>query len=397
MTTAHVLTPAERVKFQRMYEWYLREEKSRIRPVNMTTPVLGNDLYIAAPPVGGIPARSGTTPGRAECQVWKIDKDHANRTLILAHPDEVVYNVSETVITDDYVIISKTKYGRWVVLAGGGAGKKGRVCVKGTLDQDLLPGEGGTMSGLVCLWNIDEVVLPGTINVLNCTDQTLENGKDYEACYNCECKFVITNCCPLHPANCPNCFYSCADNYDIILPSGIFTHPICSCLDGITVPYSFDSDCLYLTEQPGPYIIDSCTDPTWDGIAINPCECAGGPQPTCIPDTVADPDCRYCVGDGTVPCTYCRANCSHGLREALGNLNCIANNWVLNLDIGTAGPCPNISIAMTSVSYPYPANGNCPPREMNMDVTVTNDCNDPDLQCVPTTFPITVRVEPRNN
>lgn len=73
---------------------------------------------IAKAPSGGIPARSGTTLGKATCTVQAIDK---STDAISDGQSEVVYNLSETAIpADSYVIATRDKKGNFVVDSDGG-------------------------------------------------------------------------------------------------------------------------------------------------------------------------------------------------------------------------------------------------------------------------------------
>jgi len=353
-----------------------------------------NDVHIALPiPAGGIPARNGLNTGFADCQVWKIDKDNIAKPLILAHPSYRVHNLSDQVLPKEYMLVHREKYGRWI--AGTAAGqRKARVCMRGILDQTLNPGEGGTMSGLVCLWNPDEVEITAPLDVVNLTDQVLELNRMYEACYNCQCKFVITNCCPQVILLCPNCQYQCADNYDVTLTG--FAGSGCECLEGAIIPLPWKEECVYDIPGVDPYIITACEALNWDGINPNPCECGGTMWDPCVPDLEAEPQCAYCNGGNVgLPCSYCLKDCGHGLREIIGSLICVSNNWQLNLFIGTAGPCPEVDIWITSNNYSHPASGKCPPRQMTVDVVSTNGCSDVGLRCP--SFTTALDVTPRND
>lgn len=79
------------------------------------------EVYVAAPPSGGIPARTADTPGSATCDVYKI----VGGDLVDADFDLLVYNISNQIIprfdercaADDYVnyvAITRTKFGFWI-------------------------------------------------------------------------------------------------------------------------------------------------------------------------------------------------------------------------------------------------------------------------------------------
>lgn len=90
------------------------------------------DVYIAKPPVGGIPALEGgdepaedDIPGKAECEIYQIihngDTSPTLKKLDIA--DKLVYNVSKSDIPETkWTVISRTKTGKWVVPLGGSGG-----------------------------------------------------------------------------------------------------------------------------------------------------------------------------------------------------------------------------------------------------------------------------------
>ena len=264
--------------------------------------------------------------------------------------------------------------------------EKNRVHIKGRLLQTLAPGEWGDMTDIRCLWG--RMPAEDPVRVMDCTEDILAAGKNYEAAFNCNCKFVITNCCPLVLPDCPTCDEECEPTYHVVLPS-TFDGP-CACQAGQLIPLTFDSDCLFTTPAGG-HEIAGCSesdDPDHPG---NPCACDGDPDDTqnCTPDP-NDPDCRYCrgvknPGPGDGPCAYCKANCSHGLRLVYGTLKCVNNVWTLTLGSGTAGVCPDVGwiAQIDSGSGPYYANGRCPPSEMRMEFNIDSTCSDADLQCPP--------------
>jgi len=89
------------------------------------------ELQIALPPEDGLPGLTrggesigtssaslpepGDVPGSAECNIYWID---TNGALADTGYTETVYNLAETAFAYDWIIIAKTKYGNWVVIAG---------------------------------------------------------------------------------------------------------------------------------------------------------------------------------------------------------------------------------------------------------------------------------------
>ncbi len=79
------------------------------------------DTYIAQVPAGGIPPLvrgSPDVPGSVSCDIYKIDEGVGTGSTaeLAAVPGltKTIYNLSTTRINSRYVIVSKTKDGRWV-------------------------------------------------------------------------------------------------------------------------------------------------------------------------------------------------------------------------------------------------------------------------------------------
>lgn len=72
-------------------------------------------VAIAKAPVGGIPARSGTTPGSATCTFWEIG---SGPTLAATSVSETVYNISGTAVAANAFITVNREYvsGTWIVI-----------------------------------------------------------------------------------------------------------------------------------------------------------------------------------------------------------------------------------------------------------------------------------------
>lgn len=88
------------------------------------------ETYIALPPVNGIPgnsvAYSGSglenTPGSAECDIYQIVYKAGEMILKpVVNLRRTVYNVGSVGIAQDWIPVSRDKYGRWLVIAAAGA------------------------------------------------------------------------------------------------------------------------------------------------------------------------------------------------------------------------------------------------------------------------------------
>lgn len=132
------------------------------------------DCLVALTPSGGIPARSGTTPGYASCDLYVVEENSS--TIILGDLDESgsVANVSDSDIGGDiYVLCVKTKGGVYVAVSGGGGSDRTAIVkVTGSLEQ------------ATCCY-------PGSI-------ETVADGTIEDACSNpfdthTDCKIVVLN------------------------------------------------------------------------------------------------------------------------------------------------------------------------------------------------------------
>lgn len=80
-------------------------------------PHMASEHYVAKVPSGGIPGRAGTGLGSASCDIYSVNPDNGMLTLI-SNEAKTVYNLSEVDITQaasEYVAVTKTKSGAWLV------------------------------------------------------------------------------------------------------------------------------------------------------------------------------------------------------------------------------------------------------------------------------------------
>lgn len=86
--------------------------------------------YIAWPPSGGIPALVSIgsagpgggedVPGSATCDIFKIDDSGIPELIAITGLDKTVYNLSHTIIPQEWIIVTLTKGGKWVVIEAMG-------------------------------------------------------------------------------------------------------------------------------------------------------------------------------------------------------------------------------------------------------------------------------------
>jgi hypothetical protein len=94
------------------------------------------EIYVAKTPTGGIPAMdqaedtgtgTGTvdldSPGSADCDIYRIEfaTPTSSPTLVaISGLTRTVYNLTNSAITDEWVLAHKDKWGFWCASAGGG-------------------------------------------------------------------------------------------------------------------------------------------------------------------------------------------------------------------------------------------------------------------------------------
>lgn len=91
------------------------------------------EVYIALPPSGGIPAldsitvgtssdnppAEGDRPGHAVCNIYQIVDGELK---LISGITRTVYNLSESEIAQDWILIQRDKFGRWLPSQGGSGG-----------------------------------------------------------------------------------------------------------------------------------------------------------------------------------------------------------------------------------------------------------------------------------
>lgn len=85
------------------------------------------ECYVAIPTsANGIPAltrgvdSNPDEPGEGPCDIYKIVQGVTDPEIVTAGFDKSVYNVSPGVISQDWILVHKTKYGRWITEPTGG-------------------------------------------------------------------------------------------------------------------------------------------------------------------------------------------------------------------------------------------------------------------------------------
>ena len=80
------------------------------------------DIYVALPPSGGIPAltltgsspATGDTPGSATCDIYRLDS--SDNLEAITGLDKTVFNFSSAKVQQWWIIVERSKQGKWVVI-----------------------------------------------------------------------------------------------------------------------------------------------------------------------------------------------------------------------------------------------------------------------------------------
>jgi hypothetical protein len=106
----------------------LARERSRPGTVGNTGRDLdeqpASEVYVARAPEGGIPGMTGTTPGYADCVVYRVIPDAGDGPALeeVSGAVRTVYNLGSAVAASRWLTIKKDKYGFWWPDSGSGSG-----------------------------------------------------------------------------------------------------------------------------------------------------------------------------------------------------------------------------------------------------------------------------------
>ncbi|MFA5056486.1 MAG: hypothetical protein WC485_00095 [Opitutaceae bacterium] len=116
---AKFLTEEDHRDLRRILAQWRARPQNRAASTSLSLPGQTPDVYVAQAPSGGLPALSGTTPGQAECDIYKIVEVTGVPTLISAGIMRAIYNLSATAITSGWFQVNRDKFGKWLAVAGG--------------------------------------------------------------------------------------------------------------------------------------------------------------------------------------------------------------------------------------------------------------------------------------
>lgn len=115
------LGPDDVAILKEMVRWFKNFRFPKRADKGNSDDIRSSDTYIAQPQsANGIPALSGTTPGKDVCDIYQIDPNGGGaddpRLVQVGGIEEKVYNLSASVIAQtEYVPVHRNRYGRWIV------------------------------------------------------------------------------------------------------------------------------------------------------------------------------------------------------------------------------------------------------------------------------------------
>lgn len=142
MATGYILSQADREALMRLFRRFgLLRTNTENRPHVESDVPPAPEIYVARTPAGGIPAivegtsitGTGTpatdTPGGADCDIYRVTL-HGDVPELEQVPglSRRVYNVAaDLVMGDHWIVITREKFGQWVVSGAGGGGSQSTV------------------------------------------------------------------------------------------------------------------------------------------------------------------------------------------------------------------------------------------------------------------------------
>lgn len=133
------------------------------------------DVYMALPPSTGVPAAtrisesgtadipgpaSGDTPGSATCSIYRLFNLSGTLQLYDTGFTETVYNYSQIPVPYDFFLITRDKYGDWVVQSPAYGLM---VNVRG--DSDVAKGSSGTFTIYDDAWDATETTITVEVEI----------------------------------------------------------------------------------------------------------------------------------------------------------------------------------------------------------------------------------------
>jgi len=125
-----------------MWDWFQQEKLKRATQSPLPNTFLPPEVYLAKPQdSGGIPGLANDDePGSATCDIYKLDDSDPPALVAVTGLERTVYNLSQSDIGQDWIVVVRTKFGKWFALLSG------FDIAFGKLDGELARDSSATMS-----------------------------------------------------------------------------------------------------------------------------------------------------------------------------------------------------------------------------------------------------------
>ncbi len=109
------VSDSEAEKINEMWRWYKDQRGNRPIQAEQSDTIFPPEVYFAKPTsASGIPGLAeGNEPGSEECDIYKLDNSDPPALVDAGFNKEIVYNISEAAIAQDWIEVRRTKYGSW--------------------------------------------------------------------------------------------------------------------------------------------------------------------------------------------------------------------------------------------------------------------------------------------
>ena len=112
--TLYALNDDDVALLRLMLDWYRKLPKNQLTPIH-PLPQRSSECLVALVPATGLPARSGSTPGFADCDIYRMEKNVTGNVILQDAGFQLrVYNLSSIQINAGYISISKERFGYWL-------------------------------------------------------------------------------------------------------------------------------------------------------------------------------------------------------------------------------------------------------------------------------------------
>ena len=161
------LSDRDRAILQQMITWWKNVRVNTFKGGHPTHKFQSPDIYVALPPSGGIPALTlsgsspgvGDTPGSATCDIYRIDS--SGDLEAITGLDKTVYNLSFVKIQFWWVIVERSKQGKWLAINPGSVGFDRCNCtLKGAITSSGTGSVTFTVDNVVATMGVSPVTSP---------------------------------------------------------------------------------------------------------------------------------------------------------------------------------------------------------------------------------------------